>query len=485
MKTLIALVMMSAFTLSVNAQKIDIESRIDYFNTILGKSTPGKTPDSKLFPRKHKIQSPSANSMMEKSSFTGKQKLDSVVSEFFNDESAVWVNDSKEEYSYDNNGNMASYIYSSWDEENSEWIGDMKEETVFDDDGNMTLYIFSYWDEFENQWIASSRSEFIYEDGLVMYLHDYYWDEDQQEWLSSGSLEYEYQEGLLASITLGGADLNGDDLINELDQMRFSFFYDPQGNLLREVISMYPDEITGWFALMKSEYSYNSSGQVEQVLSYYIDEVSGEWIPESRELFTYNSFGKVISDSYDYWDYEKEDWQTNMLWQYYYNDDGDLLSMILSDWDYESGSMVPNFKNEYTHNSDYSLADLVLPYDYPPEYFAHMITGYSQYEFYEDDWIMTYRGEIFYSDFSTSGISVIPAGEFDFFPNPASDIVTFTGPFTPGKTTIKFFDITGKMVSSQILPENSEVSVQGFEAGVYLYTISEKGLRKTGKLVIK
>jgi hypothetical protein len=485
MRSLIALLMLSVLTISLNAQKINIDSRIDNLNTILKNSKPEKRPGKELFPGNKFLHNYRSSGLVKKSTFEGKQKLDSVVSEFFNEEDSKWANESREEYYYDEKGYQTKFILSEWDAESMDWAGYIMEESEYDADGNMTLYLFSYWDEMGNDWIASSRSEISYEGGQIKFLQDFYRDEDSGEWLVSGTLEYEYIDGLLANITIGGYDLNGDEIINDLDQMRISNYYDPQGKLLREITYIYPDEETGWLAVMKSEYTYNSSSQVEQVVSYFIDDESGEWISESREFYTYDSSGNVISDSYDYWDYEMEDWQTNSLWQYSFNDTGDLLSMSLSDWDYESGSMIPSFKNEYTHNTEFSLADLILPNDYPPEYFAHMIIGYSQYEFYDNEWLMTYRGEIFYSDFNSTGIREISIPGISVFPNPAGDIVNFTGQFQAGKTRIEFFDINGKMVFSGIMPENGEVNVQSLKAGLYYYKIVSGGIPGTGKILIE
>ncbi len=485
MKTLIALVILSVLASAVPAQTVKSGSHLEALKKNQHRNSLIEDFDRGLFPGKTLFLTQSDQKNRQKASLAGKQKLDSVVSEVFDLDENKWLLESKEEYIYDDKGKQILLAYYFRDSLDEEWIGYLKEESEYNSDGNQSLYVFYLWDEYDSQWMAFLKSEYIYETGQKKYDLDFMWDEDSNDWESYGVYTYEYFDGLLVSITHGGVDTNYDGEINELDQMKIRYFYDLQANLIREITYMYPDEDTGWLAINKSEYTYTSNNKIESETSFTTDGESPEWHPDYQAFFIYDSNGNRISETSSYWNYDINDWQVSDKWEYNFNTNGDLVSMALYYWDNESESLIANFKNEYTHDDSFSYEDLILPYDYPPEYFRHMIKTYNQYDFIDGDWIITTRGEIFYSDFNTSGISEITIQGITVFPNPASESVTFKGNFLPGKALVEFIDIKGVKVLQEVLSENGIVNIETLASGLYFYILSSENNSSSGKFVVR
>ena len=418
-----------------------------------------------------------------KKSLEGKQKLDSVSYEVYLPDMGLWIPDSKECYKYDSNGNQLVFITYLWDYTGSRWTGHQKEEVEYDIDGNRILEVLWVWENSIQEWLLSHRREYIYENGLVKQESDSYWSDEAEDWVIREIKEYEYEDGLLLTMLIGGADLNGDGIINQLDEVKIDYSYDQQGKLVCETTYYCFDEQTGWQAVYKYDYTYYSNKLPESKTRLDINEE--EWLNQSREYYTYDTEGRMISYTYAYWNYEMNDWRPSEMWEYELSDDGNLMSMTLNEWDSDSGSLVPNLKNEYDHNNDFTLEDLILPKDYPPQYFAHMITAFRQYEYDDGNWTLMYRGDLFYSGFTSTGTGNTPVAGIKVFPNPADEIINIRIGINNGKILFELYDTSGKKVKSLRLPVNGQVSVRDLNPGIYLYKLIGSGAQQTGQLVIR
>ena len=113
-----------------------------------------------------------------------------------------------------------------------------------------------------------------------------------------------------------------------------------------------------------------------------------------------------------------------------------------------------------------------------------MITSFRQYDYYDGDWEMVYRGDIFYSEFTSSGIPLVPVSRFRIFPNPADDVVNIILDINNGETLFEIYNISGKMVKSQKLPISGQVSVRNLNSGIYFLKLLGRTDYNTLKLII-
>ena len=86
----------------------------------------------------------------------------------------------------------------------------------------------------------------------------------------------------------------------------------------------------------------------------------------------------------------------------------------------------------------------------------------------------------------TTGINDFVSINFEMYPNPATDKVTFDFSQLPrNKTRIILTDITGKQLISQNVQSNHEIlNIHSIPAGIYLVTIVSGNNQKIEKLIV-
>jgi hypothetical protein len=71
------------------------------------------------------------------------------------------------------------------------------------------------------------------------------------------------------------------------------------------------------------------------------------------------------------------------------------------------------------------------------------------------------------------------------FPNPATNQITFKIDASVGQFIVEFYDIQGKLVLSQLSYNNSPVSIESLDEGLYFYRLSDNLNFYTGKIMVK
>ena len=91
----------------------------------------------------------------------------------------------------------------------------------------------------------------------------------------------------------------------------------------------------------------------------------------------------------------------------------------------------------------------------------------------------------YYSELNPTAVPGISERKISVYPNPANDYVVFDLPNIYESATVELFDIQGKKVLEQKLPENRQISVSNLHKGLYMYKLNNKGVIYTGKLIIE
>jgi uncharacterized protein YceK len=87
---------------------------------------------------------------------------------------------------------------------------------------------------------------------------------------------------------------------------------------------------------------------------------------------------------------------------------------------------------------------------------------------------------------TTNNESVPLDAEWEVYPNPATNQVTFTWNNYFEKLNLKIYQVTGACVSEKEINSNETVSLGNIPKGMYLYQLADKKqILKTGKLVIR
>jgi hypothetical protein len=223
----------------------------------------------------------------------------------------------------------------------------------------------------------------------------------------------------------------------------------------------------------KKEYEYDANGNITLSNLIYIDE--GESFNFSKEEMVYDDFGNRTLYSYFEMDFENEELP-----------------------------LIPKLREEYEYDNSYTFNDLILPFnsdDFESDLefdveavlqmdinliFKHKLTHLTYYDGDGDGWMMAEDYNVCYSEQNFTGVDDRNmADNVNVYPNPATNHVTFNIDASDGQFTVEFYDIHGKLVMNKTSENNSPVSIQSLNKGLYFYRISGNQNFYTGKFMVK
>ena len=73
--------------------------------------------------------------------------------------------------------------------------------------------------------------------------------------------------------------------------------------------------------------------------------------------------------------------------------------------------------------------------------------------------------------------------DFNVYPNPANDFITIQFPYSVENALISVYNSLGQNVlENKLSNNNSKISLEELESGVYIYKIGANNFSKTGKI---
>ena len=155
-------------------------------------------------------------------------------------------------------------------------------------------------------------------------------------------------------------------------------------------------------------------------------------------------------------------------------------SLVSADFKVESKSLM---SGESYNINFYADLNLNGSYDAPPVDHAWQI---ELNNVIGDTTLFFSHNTNFTDIFNVTSVSDIDAGNFKFYPNPASDfIIIETGKINPENVSISIYDITGKLNSVQKRSMNNklEINVQELKQGIYFIEMQTSNQRSMMKLI--
>jgi hypothetical protein len=242
---------------------------------------------------------------------------------------------------------------------------------------------------------------------------------------------------------------------------------------------------------MRTAYTYNGSGKMELMETYYLMEEME--ILFSKSLMTYNASGQLTVEedwSFNYMSFtlEKSSRITTT-----YNASGDVSTEIWSDWDAGSQTWIDDEKDEYTYGST-NFSEVV----YPSYFFLYtmiedqsytiqkIITEINTFEMVEGNWTNTDKSNYYYSSSTASNVDLVESSAFSVFPNPASEYVkvSWTGKYDI--LSLEIFRIDGSKVLEQPVHSGKIIPVSRLDRGVYFFRlVNGMETMYAGKLIRK
>ena len=372
-----------------------------------------------------------------KNSLTLFQQMDSLKHEIYDAAGIQWINDSKNEFAYDPNGNNTSGIFSSWN-------------------GDAEI------------WETDGKQEFTYYNGILTEQVYYQWNPDTNIWEPAVKFTYNYDGS--GNMTLSYTySFDGSDWILATKDERT---YDPYGNILTQITSMWNESGSEWLYLSKLENSYNGNGSLLVSTSSSWDFMSENWMNNYKDEYTYNGIGQQISNISYSWNTGTSQWDSDYKNEFSYDGNMNLVMVLEQDWN--GVQWVNSYKTELAYNNTYTGSELILPWIFGEDAYLimHMLTETTEYEYNGSAFMLSDRNTYYYSPVNITGIGENNISQAGIYPQPAKGQVTFT--WATGNPTYQLgvYDINGRQILVKQIEKNSSVAVDQLAPGLYFYRLT-------------
>jgi len=421
-----------------------------------------------------------------KSATIEKQRLDSIVTEGWDENLSQWEISDKDVYKYDANGLNTLLFRYEWDETTGQLETYDKEEFSYYENGTPETAANYYWNASTSAWIGTSKNKYTFNaSGKLTKSLSFDWDQIGNEWDTTYKIQLIY-DTILNMTYYNGFELN--ENTNTWDTANKTInTYDTVGNITKNI--SYSWETDQWITSYLMETYYDEMGNDTMQMSSWWHPIDSMLHYSSKVLSSYDDKGnQVLSVEYD-WDINDSLWISYNKTESTYDAIGNQILCSEYSWNETDSIWVPENIDQNTYDYSYSYNDIFWPYYYYgiTEIFSGNIpTQTYSYRYNDTDWIKNEKTTYFYSIHGVSSLpNIISENEIKVFPNPAKDYVTFNLEGSFSDLNLEIFDVQGRKVIDQIIENNTPVSVQNLSNGLYMFKLTHNGSVSTGKMVVK
>lgn len=364
--------------------------------------------------------------------------LDSLVQTEYDPSASSWDPDFKAFYTFDENGLLTEYREEVWNSESESFEQTDYETNTYDEQGNLAVFIDYDLDDSGTDFYSRLMIEYTWEDGRLAESLESGKDAPGESWYNIWRTEYSYNES---------GQLTGTReyilLIGWKETWRTEYVYDDEGNLITYYDYDDNEDLpSGWEYAWKEEYTYNDEHHLSLYEEFEWSTDFNQWIPSDREEYT------ILSN-------------------------GDVESYTDFDWDEAGEEWVPSWRGEYTYNPEIPYEELALPWffhDDFPNYFNHMMTRYTNYDYEGGDWVLDSRGDYHFTLSSATGLFDKSPEEGILYPNPATSILYLPATISRDTERMDVYDLTGKMVHTERVKNHHAMKVDHLGKGIYFFS---------------
>jgi hypothetical protein len=375
----------------------------------------------------------------------------------WNDNSNQWVYSDSIEFTYDINGNMTQYIYYCLDSETNKWIIEEKEEYSYDSNSNILDYIKYAYDEIADQMVKQYKQSFIRNnDGNIIEEQNYNWDNNVKGWTQTDKWVYVISD-------------NGQVTQN---------------------LSYYWEQDNGWILMEKIEFSYDSYGNRTQSISYW-----GETLEQTGKYeYSYDDNGNLIQFINYSWNLDNNEWIVFDNQEFIYDVNGNITKDVDYDWVDSLNNWVLSWQEEFEFNYSYSIEDLLVPEGYHDMNYLgvpmkNMVIQYrfSSWNDIANQMVVEEKMNLYYSGVIPTETNTDKESLIKVYPNPAKDYIVFQLRNSLETATIEIYDLKGDNVAWNEFQGSTNLFVGNLNGGFYLYKLSIRNNNKMlfGKIIIE
>jgi len=403
-------------------------------------------------------------------------RLDSTISELWNEGTSLWTVTGKLKYTYQTVGNTTTQISIKRDASTSwAWVNSSRTETTVNLDGDITSYITSTWNA-SNQWIPSLKMEFSYDNGNEISSSTYtsISGSPVAVWMGLSKTESTYTDGVLTKEEDYTWDLTLLPAPDWGKSSKTEYTY-TSGILTKEESYRWDKTLTipDWVKSDKTEYTY-TGGKITQEINYEWDNTLAipDWVNSTKTVYTYAGENITLGITYE-WDptLTVPAWVNSSKTDATYDQSGRMITYSLYLWDLTIPDWDGFLKTETTYSDTKGVTySITTSYGGDP-----LSLGF----------IKTSRSTSYYNDVSTTVFNKNSEKGIIVYPNPASEFIVFELNGFSESAKVELIDIRGNKVLDQKISGNGQISVSHLMKGLYIYTLSNNGVFYKGKIVIE
>jgi hypothetical protein len=363
---------------------------------------------------------------------------DSIISESWMEVDSRWRAEGKVIFTYDSVQNTKSSISSRRDELSSAWILTSKSDIYYGSNGKDSLEIYSEWYNPPKKWFERSKTRYTYNShGYNIQIASQNFDDELQDWVDFDRKDIFYNNDGKDTLEIRN---NWSVQSGWTASYKTRYIYDENGNnILSYLYSWDQTDYNKWLLYSKVENTFDPNGNVIRTLPSDWDLSGGQWLPPHyKHEYTYDENGKMISDSSSLWIEDSQD----------------------------TGHWISTLKNEYEYNDEASLSRLL----------TFTSDGLSS-------WIILSRSVYYYPGQDVTVVPGVPGQKIAVYPNPSRRYVTFDLPDISVSAHVEIWDMEGRKLLDQVLPENRTLNVSSLAKGMYICRIKSDGIVYSCKIV--
>ncbi len=369
--------------------------------------------------------------------------LDSIVVHNLDTSTFAFYPSYKVNYSYSPSGDCIFYELFHWVGDLSTWEKSYLEEYSYTPTGKIKQTDFFLWNADSSVYTIVQKKVYTYnaDEQLKDYVYSS-WNEDDLNWNPT---------------------------------QKDTFRYDNEGFLVEDVHLNFGGS-SNWTLATKTEYEYDSNGNLAFSYFYTWNFIGSNWITEKLTEYSYDSYGHELEAVTSEWEFQPPYylWAPKIKYENEYDAEGNRVARARYHWNDDIDEWEPVWRREYVFNNDYGPSDLWFSFFLEKQVpFTHRLDTVYFYSWDEEssDWLYDSDWVCYYSEHDTeTGID-----EIHIFPNPVYSEFTFIWEQAPfSSAVLQIFDVKGALVLSREIESSTTVDVSSFPRGVYFCVLQSK-----------
>lgn len=295
-------------------------------------------------------------------------RMDSTVSQYFDVDTGLWLMNWKSDYLYNNFQIQTGQTDFLWDLTSGAWVNDYKDEYTFviisqPDDILIESITTSFWDEISGQWVYAYKDEYFYDstNQRVDVRIFSEWDNASTQFENYYKMEYSYNASGMVEEVISWF---WDEIASVwILSGRDEYSYSSTWYLVDEITSYFwLDFMSQYIPFNRRDFTYYPSDLVHTIISNEFDQIAMQFEADYKDEFTYNGAGTMLTKTGYMFDKMLSQFIESEKEERTINASGAVTSIIFSIFNSSTSQWMNEYRSDLTSNSSYTFNQLLLPF---------------------------------------------------------------------------------------------------------------------------